>query len=156
MALKKRSQTSGLFLLELILAILFFAIVSSVCVRFFVKSHIYSRDAMRLNHSVQEVTSVLEIAASAETPETAADRIREAYPDAGYYKTSGLQVVVFYDADFKPCKDGEDAYVLYADIAIADNSMLTVTCTMYTQDLSETIYTLQSVHHVQEVNAHAK
>ncbi len=46
---RNRAQSSSLFLLELILAILFFSLASAVCVQFFVKSHLLSRDARNLN-----------------------------------------------------------------------------------------------------------
>ena len=51
---RNRAKSSSLFLLELVLAILFFSLASAVCVQFFVKSHILSRDAQRLNHAVSE------------------------------------------------------------------------------------------------------
>ena len=48
---KNRAQSSTLFLLELILAILFFSLASAVCVQFFVKSRLLSRGAQNLNHA---------------------------------------------------------------------------------------------------------
>ncbi len=156
MAFKKRAQTSGMFLLELILAILFFAIVSSVCVRFFVKSHIYSRDAMRLSHSVSEVSSILEIAASDPDPEDITGLIKSAYPSASVYKTGGWQVVIWYDAEFTPCPEADAVYALYTEIAQEEDGFLTTGCTMYTRDLSKTIYTLTSERYIQEVTPYAE
>ena len=37
---RKPAKRSSLFLLELIIAILFFCLASAVCVRFFVRSHV--------------------------------------------------------------------------------------------------------------------
>ena len=156
MKIKKRSQPTGTFLLELILAILFFAIVSCVCVRFFVKSHIYSRDALRLNHSVSEISSVLEIAASAEDPETVVSRISGAYPTCSVYKTAGYQIVIWYDVSFMPCTEKDAAYCLYTDISVDEQNFLKTDCVFYTNDLTETIWSAQTVHHVQEVAAHAQ
>ena len=46
---RSRAQSSSLFLMELILAILFFSVTSAVCVQFFVKSHLLSRDSKILS-----------------------------------------------------------------------------------------------------------
>lgn len=45
-------KRSSLFLLELIIAILFFSLASAVCVRFFVKSHTLSRETGNLTAAV--------------------------------------------------------------------------------------------------------
>ena len=58
---KNRPRSSSLFLMELILAILFFSIASAVCVQFFVKSHLLSRSSDALNYAANECASVAEL-----------------------------------------------------------------------------------------------
>ena len=61
MTRRNRAKSSSLFLLELILAILFFSIASAVCVQFFVKSHLLSQESRELQVSANEVSSIAEL-----------------------------------------------------------------------------------------------
>lgn len=56
----KNSSKSGLFLMELILAIFFFSIAAAICVRLFVTSHRLSRESVQLNHAVTMAESIAE------------------------------------------------------------------------------------------------
>ena len=58
---RKPAKRSSLFLMELIIAILFFCLASAVCVRFFVKSHLIERDTTALNHAANYASSVAEM-----------------------------------------------------------------------------------------------
>lgn len=58
----KRSK-SGLFLMEMLFAILFFSVAGAVCLQLFAKAHLLSRDATLLNEAVvscQSAASILE------------------------------------------------------------------------------------------------
>jgi len=54
------SSKTGLFLMELIIAILFFSVSGAICVQLFVQSRITSKDSVELNHSVQWCQNVAE------------------------------------------------------------------------------------------------
>lgn len=56
-----RHSRSGLFLIELMICILFFAFTAGICVRFFVKSHDMSQDADNLYQAQQEAASMAEV-----------------------------------------------------------------------------------------------
>ncbi len=47
-----RSSKNSLFLMELMLSILFFALTGAVCLQLFVKAHTLSQETINLNHSV--------------------------------------------------------------------------------------------------------
>lgn len=79
---KYTSHSSSLFLIELILAILFFSIASAVCVQLFVKSHSLSKKAELLAISVNECSDAAEIIRSADSFTEIEKRLKEAYPDA--------------------------------------------------------------------------
>ena len=81
MSRKYSTHKSSLFLLELILAILFFSIVSAVCVQLFVKSHTISQEAKSLSVAVNECADIAEIVYSSDSPEEMIDRLTSAYPD---------------------------------------------------------------------------
>ena len=64
---KSRARSSGLFLMELIIAILFFFSGKRPCVwNFFVKSHLLSLDSDILTRSVNECSNVAEIICTSE------------------------------------------------------------------------------------------
>lgn len=77
MVCKSRARSSSLFLMELILAILFFSVASGVCVQFFVRSHLLSRDSEALNHAVNECAGIAETVCTTDgAAEAAAHRPR--------------------------------------------------------------------------------
>lgn len=49
MKYQRHNNTSSLFLLELILAVLFFSVASALCIQIFTKAHLMSHDARDLN-----------------------------------------------------------------------------------------------------------
>ena len=52
MKYQRHNNTSSLFLLELILAVLFFSVASALCIQIFTKAHLMSQDARDLNFAV--------------------------------------------------------------------------------------------------------
>ena len=60
--MKRTSNSrSSLFLIELIIAILFFSLVSAVCLKAFTRSHILNQDARDLNAALTRVESTAEL-----------------------------------------------------------------------------------------------
>lgn len=57
---KSVSSKTGLFLLELIIAILFFSVSGAICVQLFVQSHITSRNSVELSRAVEWCQNVAE------------------------------------------------------------------------------------------------
>lgn len=58
--MKNNSSKTGLFLMELIIAILFFSLAGAVCIQLFVRSHIISNESVELNCSVLWAQNVAE------------------------------------------------------------------------------------------------
>ena len=143
---RNRANLSSLFLLELILAILFFSIASAVCVQFFVKSHLLSQDAQKLNNSVNEVSSMAELVQISSDTQSAMDLIRTEYPDSEISHVS--KISVYYDKDFLPCVKTETAYCLEIDF-IQKDTMLDATLNMKEQKDGKSIYSLTVSHHLQ-------
>lgn len=98
MVRKNRPRSSGLFLMELILAILFFSIASAVCVQIFVKSHLLSIESRALNQAVNKCASAAEYisAVSGEELETGTETI-------------------YYNNDFIECGRDEALYMMNVD-----------------------------------------
>ena len=55
------AKRSSLFLLELMIAILFFCLASAVCVQIFVKAHTISRETQELNTALEKVSGYTEL-----------------------------------------------------------------------------------------------
>ncbi len=136
---KKRARSSSLFLMELILAILFFSIASAVCVQFFVKSHLLCKDSQTLNYAVNTCSSVAE-SLSVLPPEEFSFGTQDTY----------------YDQNFSLCKKEEASYVLRVTL-IPKESLIDAQISMYKNDNSnpqKEIYTLQTSYHIPRRTTH--
>lgn len=145
---KNRAQSSSLFLLELILAILFFSIASAVCVQFFVKSHLMSRNARNLNYAVNECSAVAELVTASDGAQDACDLILALYEEAEIAEVYPPDVRIDYDENFIPCKAGEGTYTLLASFT-EENQMLTTDIFMKEAAPGSLIYQLTVKHHLQ-------
>lgn len=164
MVRKSRPRSSSLFLIELILAILFFSVASAVCVQLFVKSHLLSTDSNALNHAVNECANVAEIIASASGTDDALDKLEAVYPEVSHAESTpdsqggsfDTTVFVFYDDEFATCKKEEGAkYFLAIQLTEKENtlqSLMRMSKAENPQDLAraerQIIYELEIMHHV--------
>lgn len=146
MTRRNRANLSSLFLMELILAILFFSIASAVCVQFFVKSHLLSEKAQELNISANEISSTAELILASKDLQSAADSISSVYPDAVVQNSSIIGV--YYDKDFHPCEKDDAVYCLNINFT-QKNTMMDVVLTMNKQETGTIIYSLDFSHHIQ-------
>lgn len=154
---QKHVRTSGIFLIELILAIFFFSLASAVCVQIFVKSHLLSRDSQRLSHAVNECCSVAEVLTGADSLDTATAQLKALYPKMSDTVSS---VSIYYNAEFKPCSQAEAVYQLTVTIndisdTITDKDIedfstyeAHLVCKEYEYDTI--IYSLTVSHHIAE------
>lgn len=153
MTRKNRARSSSLFLMELILAILFFSVASAVCVQFFVKSHLLSKQANAMNYAVNECSNVAEILRNADGIAESEILLTETYP-TGY--SDGA---IYYDKTFVPCDSKSASYVLTVqmqetvDMLEADIKMETLDSKSDTQGSQSSadgnpIYALSTKHHI--------
>lgn len=63
------SSRSGLLLMEIILAILFFSLISALCLQVFVKAHTLSQDTRKLDAAVRQADSVASVLLAVPEPE---------------------------------------------------------------------------------------
>lgn len=92
---------SGLFLLELIIAILFFALGSAVCIQVFARAHLTSQAARDLSFASRQAQSAASVLRS--TGGSLAS-LGDYYPEA---EISGADAVVCFDAGRQPCAPKE-------------------------------------------------
>lgn len=109
----RNSSKSSLFLIELIIAILFFSIGSAVCVRAFVKAHSLSTDAKDLSFASAQVSSMASVL---KYTDRSLASIREYFPDAA---GSDEEFLVFYDEERTPCGEADAVFTMHAEMSEA-------------------------------------
>ena len=143
---KKPAQRSSLFLLELIIAILFFILAATACVRFFVHSHELEKDSIALNQALLATTSVAEILRSQDEPyETLAD----AFPMGNL---GDNEFKIYYDNDWSQCEAAEASYIVSLKTEYTEDNFLSGHISVLDQE--EVIYDLTVDKYLgQEVSA---
>ena len=103
---KNSGKGSRLFLIEFLIVLFFFLIISTVCLQLFVKAHLITRRSEALSHAQAAAASVAALIESGnDTPEKAASYFPEASIESdGFYIT--------YDSDFRTCTPEKAAYTL--------------------------------------------
>lgn len=160
---RSRARSSSLFLMELILAILFFSVASAVCVEFFVKSHLMSRRSEELTHAVNECSSIAEIICTADSLMEGLHMLRLQYPEGDYPDMAGLgdaedgtdlkeaDVLLYYDGDFIPCSQASSGYILEIHLT-KEKQMIEAVLALRESDHTEgndpPVYQLMTKHHI--------
>ena len=118
------AKRSSLFLLELMIAILFFCLASAVCVQIFVKAHTTSRGTQELNTALEKVSGYTEL--------FLADALAE-------------DTEVFYDADWQECSKDEASYEIVIRVE-PDGKLLhgTFTVQRLSGEQPEEIYSVET------------
>ena len=171
MKYQRHNNTSSLFLLELILAVLFFSVASALCIQIFTKSHLMSQDARDLNFAVNEVSSMAEqISAgtlhsdtAASSDDTAASSDDTAASSGDTAASSGdtasdpsTQIsndawqddTAYYDSSYASCEKADAVYVLTVHYEPED-TLLKAHISMDTIADNRNIYTLDVTNHLQ-------
>lgn len=107
MGIHTRSKSS-LFLTEMILSILFFAIAAACCIQIFVKGHQISRHSENLNYAQNLASGMAETVMMAEGN---ADQILAIFPTAAL---GDQTVIVYYDRSWEACEPEDGSFVLKA------------------------------------------
>lgn len=126
MKYQRHNNTSSLFLLELILAVLFFSVASALCIQIFTKAHLMSQDARDLNFAVNEVSSMSEQMSDGTLQDAAA----------------------YYDSSYASCEKADAVYVLTVHYEPED-TLLKAHISMDTVADNRNIYTLDVTKHRQ-------
>ena len=114
MKYQRHNNISSLFLLELILAVLFFSVASALCIQIFTKAHLMIQDARDLNFAVNEVSSMAEqISAGTLHSDTAASSDDTASDPSTQMPDDSLQdAAAYYDSGYASCEKADAVYVL--------------------------------------------
>ncbi len=150
MKYQRHNNTSSLFLLELILAVLFFSVASALCIQIFTKAHLMSQDARDLNFAVNEVSSMAEqISAGTLHSDTAASSDDTASDPSTQMPDDSLQdAAAYYDSSYASCEKANAVYVLTVHYEPED-TLLKAHISMDTVADNRNIYTLDVTKHRQ-------
>lgn len=116
------NNRSSLFLLEIVIAILFFAIVSAVCLRAFAKSHTLSQQASDTDHAISNIENVAELLKSVD-PQDLEDwdkittTLQTVYPELS---TQYRIWDIYFDSDWEACSVDDAVY----QITVTDKTTL--------------------------------
>lgn len=150
MKYQRHNNTSSLFLLELILAVLFFSVASALCIQIFTKAHLMSQDARDLNFAVNEVSSMAEqISAGTLHSDTAASSDDTASDPSTQMPDDSLQdAAAYYDSGYASCEKADAVYVLTVHYEPED-TLLKAHISMDTIADNRNIYALDVTKHRQ-------
>lgn len=109
---------SSLFLMELILAILIFAIAGAVCIQIFVRAHLVSENTQILNQSVTICESAAELFYGYDGD---LSRIQTQIDSQGLSEVSLGSLSIYYDENFMICDKNSATYVLNITEKQSDN-----------------------------------
>lgn len=129
-----KHSKSGLFLMELIIALLFFSLASTVCVSLFVKSATLSDDTVDLTYAVSQAQNLAEVYLSCDGD---IRQVHFLFPESTISEDNLLVIEedgLISTLSFSP--ENEEGLVC-GDIVISNSS-------------NEEIYSLQVLHHVPE------
>ena len=102
---QQNHKRSGIFLLEIMIAILFFALTGAVCLRTFVKAHTLSTQATETEQALSRLEDVAGLlntidAAELKDEKTFSETLESEFPAC---EMDGRNAVIYYDTDWKAC-----------------------------------------------------
>lgn len=107
---RRQHSKSGLFLIELMIAIVFFAVTTAVFLQVFVKSHAISQQADQLFHAQETASCVAEILGGATSDrETFIQELKTCYP---YLQEAADGVYIYYDENWENTDVHSGAYMI--------------------------------------------
>lgn len=130
--MKYQQSRSSIFLMEIILNILLFAVLVIVGLQFFIKAHNLTNQATELQRAVSCVTSVASVY---ENGDGSLGSIQELYP---YAVRMEQQVTIYYNDSYQECeKDDASYYVSINEEATNVSSLKKAIITFYNKDFEE-------------------
>ena len=150
--MNNNTRKTGLFLMELIIAILFFSLAAAICIQLFVKSHMISERSIALNHSILLAQNTAEIFyATNGDPEKMASLLGcgESSGTAAIADSDNASTLTLFYTDKFDCLDPAEAAsaVFQQTISLyADSDPALITCHIVISELSsgDVIYSLDT------------
>lgn len=133
---KHTSSRSSLLLMEIIIAILFFSVVSAICLQLFVKADHLGKDTEELDMAVRQASSVAEIVSQSVWP---LEQLRKVYKDFDVGNDGGS---IYFNKDFQPCAEEDARYRLEISLSSLGDRMDSYSIKVYGNSRQDAIYSL--------------
>ena len=146
-----KHSRSSLFLMEMIIAILFFSLASAVCIQLFAKSHLLSTQTVNRNHAVIWAQNLAESYLSAEGD---LDKVIILFSLSELPEENTLRLS--FDNTWKLCSADETTCFRaeLVNVPAEDTGIMKAEITVYEISTPESpIYTLSVMHHTAERRA---
>lgn len=122
---QQNHKRSGIFLLEIMIAILFFALTGAVCLRTFVKAHTLSTQATETEQALSHLEDVAGLlntidAAELKDEKTFSEALESEFPAC---EMDGRNAVIYYDTDWKACLPEKAFYQIQLQTTDKEDSM---------------------------------
>lgn len=124
-------KRSNLFLMEMIIAILFFALASAVCMQLFAKSKLLSMETSAKNHAMIIAKSA---ASSFETGDGSLVSLQADYPNSNL---NGSLLTVYYDKNWNICSKKNARYDMEITSKEKNPNLMLAVITIHDFDSSE-------------------
>lgn len=142
-----KHSKSALFLMELIVAILFFSLGSTVCIQLFVRSHLLSEQTVNQNNALIHAQNLTELFLSTEGDVT---RIEDFFPE-NTTNVSNNSFVLNLNENWEPCAPSELCFTANLSVYPAQNGLIEADISIFSEDAEEEpLYKLRIVHHIAE------
>ena len=129
---KYRHPKSSLFLMEIMINILFFAVLVTICLQLFFKAHNLSEDTSVMHRAVTTCTSIAEVYQSNHDGN---EVVMTVYPDAIALNST---ILIYFDDAYQPCSEAMSTYRAVLEHGNPPDANIT----FYAQDSGEVIYSL--------------
>jgi hypothetical protein len=137
-----RHSRSSLFLIEIIIAILFFSIGAAICVQVFATSYLCTKDSETLSHAQLLVSSMAEVLTGSEGEDSL---ILHHFPDA---VMENNKIRVFYDDNWESCPEESASYLLLVEKEKEKNDLSGTISLLKNDDEKTNVYSLPFFYHI--------
>jgi hypothetical protein len=142
---RKRTDSSSLFLMEIVLAILLFAMTAAICISIFANAHTVSRSSEELSAAASETENAASVLRSSSSERGFINSMKDLFPEASVNEST---VTVWYDESFEECSREKASYRLTASLDDSDSSLLTADISFYKKGSGKAIYSQRDKHAV--------
>lgn len=137
------NHSSSLFLLELVVAILIFAMASALSLQFFARAHLWNKNARALNFFSNECATTAEITGVSPSKEKLTENLLQIYPRSSLSEGG---FTLFYDENLTICEREKGRYVYTISLEERDAFLIT-SMKVWDSTLNTVVYELVSKHY---------
>lgn len=141
---KSDTHSSSLFLLELVIAIVIFALCSAISLQFFSKAHLWNKESQALHFFSNECSKVAELCSISSSVEDFTKKLSLIYEKENFILG---EISLYYDEALQLSSSPASKYC-YSILYQEEGEMLKVFMKITDQVQHTTVFELESIHHL--------